>query len=147
HINKTQGVLFIFMRRYDEAISHYKKMREVEPTLIHRNQFSVAVAYGQLGMRAEAVEEFLEDGRTRGYLIPNEVELLREAFRASGWEAYMRMTINLLEEKTKREYISPTILAGLYSLSGGKEPALDWLEKAVNKRDPWTSQIKIQPAY
>ena len=98
-------------------------------------------------MRFDTVEEFLEDGRTRGYLIPNEVELLREAFRASGWKAYMRMAINLLEEKTKREYISPTILAGLYSLSGGKEPALAWLEKAVNIRDPWTSQIKIQPAY
>jgi tetratricopeptide (TPR) repeat protein len=145
--NKTQGVLFIFMRRYDEAINHYKKMREVEPTLIHRNQFSMAVAFAQVGMRAEAVEELLEDGRTRGYLTTNEIELLKEAFRASGWEAYMRMTINLLEEKAKREYISPTILAGLYALSGRKEPALAWLEKAIDIGDPWISLIKIQPAY
>ena len=146
-INKTQGILFLFMRRYDEAIGHYQKMREVEPTLIHRNQFSMSVAYEQVGMRAEAVEEFLEDGRTRGFLMPEEMKALREAFRASGWQGYVRKRIELLEGKAKKEYVPPTTLAGIHALAGEKEPAFAWLNRAVDTRDPWLSLIKIQPAY
>ncbi len=135
------------MRRYDKAISHYQKMREAEPSLIHRNQWSMSVAYEQMGMHAEAVEEFLEDGRTRGFLIPEEMKALREAFRASGWQGYVRKLIGLLERKAKKEYVPPTTLAGIHALAGEKEPAFAWLEKAVDTRDPGISLIKIQPAY
>jgi DNA-binding winged helix-turn-helix (wHTH) protein/TolB-like protein/Tfp pilus assembly protein PilF len=146
-LNKTQGILFLFMRQYDKAISHYQTMREVEPNLIHRNQWSMSVAYEQMGIHAEAVEEFLEDGRIRRYLKPEEIETLRKAFRVSGWQSFSRTRIDLLEEKSKKEYIPPTVLAGLYALSGEKDLAFAWLEKAVDTRDGWIALIKIQPAY
>ncbi len=59
----------------------------------------------------------------------------------------MRMGIDLLEEKAKREYVSPTTLAGLYALSGGNDRAFAWLQEAIDTRDPWLSLIKVQPAY
>lgn len=146
-LNKTQGILFLFMRQYDKAISHYQKMREVEPNLIHRNQWSMSVAYEQMGRQAEAVEEFLEDGRIRKFLKPEEIETLRKAFTVSGWQDYSRMRIDLLEEKSKEEYVPPTLLAGLYALSGEKDLAFAWLEKAFDSRDGWMALLKIQPAY
>lgn len=146
-LNKTQGILFLFMRQYDKAISHYQKMREVEPNLIHRNQWSMSVVFEQKGMHAEAVEEFLEDGRTREYLEPEEIETLRKAFRVSGWQAYSQMRIDLVKEKSKKENVPPTLLAGLYALSGEKDLAFAWLEKAFEARDGWMALLKIQPAY
>ena len=146
-VNKTQGILFLFMRQYDRAIKHYEKIREMEPSAIHRNQWSMSVAYERMGMYAEAVEEFLEDARTRGFLKREEIESLREAFKKSGWQNYLRMRIDLLVEKSKREYVSPTLMAGIYALAGEKDLAFDWLEKAIDSHDGWVSLIKIQPAY
>lgn len=146
-VNKTQGILFLFRRQYDKAIGHYQKMREIEPTAIHRNQWSMSVAYERLGMHAEAVEEFLEDGRLRGFLKLEEIEELRKAFKVSGWGGYVRMRINLLEEKSKKEYLAPTILAGIYALAGERDLAFASLEKAIDSHDAWISLIKIQPAY
>jgi DNA-binding winged helix-turn-helix (wHTH) protein/TolB-like protein len=146
-VNKTQGILLLFMRQYDKAIKHYEKMREMEPSAIHRNQWSMSVAYERMGMHAEAVEEFLEDGRTRGFLKREEIEALREAFKKSGWQSYLRMRIDLLEKKSKRKYVSPTLMAGIYALANEKDLAFAWLEKAIDSHDGWVSLIKIQPAY
>jgi tetratricopeptide (TPR) repeat protein len=145
--NKTQGILFLFMRQYDKAFSHYEKMRLVEPNLIHRNQWSMSVAYEQRGLYAQAVEEFLEDGRTRGYLTFAEIKALSKTFKGSGWQGFVLARIELLERKSKKEYVPPTALAGIHALAGEKDSAFAWLEKAVETRDPWLSLIKIQPAY
>jgi DNA-binding winged helix-turn-helix (wHTH) protein/TolB-like protein len=146
-INKTQGILFLFRRQYDKAIGHYQRMREIEPTLIHRNQWSMSVMYEQLGMHSEAVEQFLEDGRMREFLKPEEIEALRKAFTTSGWQSYVRMRLDLLENKSKKEYVAPTTLGGIYALAGEKDLAFASLEKAIDLHDGWVSLIKIQPAY
>lgn len=147
HLSKTRGILMLFMRQYDEAIRHYQKLREMEPTGIHRNQWSMSVAFEQMGMYSEAVEEFLEDGRTREYLTSQEIESLRELFKTSGWKSFSLKRINMLEEKSKKQYISPTTLAGLYALGEDKDRAFAWLEKAIESHDGWLTLIKIQPAY
>jgi|SRR5687768_1785776 len=146
-VNKAQGVLLLFRRQYDEAISHYQKMREVEPAAIHRNQWTMSIVYERTGLHKEAVEEFLEDGRIRGFLEREEIERLRKAFKELGWRGFERMRINLLEQKSKNEHLPPTLLAGVYALAGEKDAAFAWLEKAVDARDGWVALIKIQPAY
>jgi hypothetical protein len=80
-------------------------------------------------------------------LSPEHIAVLKKAFRTSGWNGYVRKRIDLLEEKSKKEYVSPTTMAGVHALAGEIEPAFAWLEKAIDKRDPWLSLIKIQPAY
>ena len=146
-INKAQGVLLLFRRQYDKAISHYQKIREVDPTSIHRNQWTMSIAYARMGLHREAVEEFLEDGRTRGFLEPEEIDRLRKAFKESGWQAFERMRLNLLREKSKKEELPPTLLAGVYALANQKDEAFAWLEKAIDVRDGWIALIKVQPAY
>lgn len=146
-INKTQGILFLFRRQFDKAISHYQRMRQLEPNLIHRNQWSMSVAYERMGMHTEAVEEFLEDGRIRAFLEPEERELLTTTFRTSGWEHYVRTRIDLLEKKSKNQYVPPATLAGMHALAGDKERALTWLEMAIETHDGWIALVKIHPAY
>jgi hypothetical protein len=57
------------------------------------------------------------------------------------------MRISLLDEKSKKEYISPLKWAVIYALLGEKGPAFVWLEKAVDARNPAISRIKIEPAH
>lgn len=146
-VTKAQGILFLFRRQYDKAIIHYQKIRELEPAAIHRNQWTMSIVYERMGLHREAVEEFLEDGRIRGFLDREESERLRKAFTESGWRGFERMRIDLLEQKSKKENLPPTMLAGLYALAGEKDAAFAWLEKAIDARDGWVALIKIQPAY
>jgi DNA-binding winged helix-turn-helix (wHTH) protein/TolB-like protein/Flp pilus assembly protein TadD len=145
--NKAQGILFLFRRQYDKAFSHYEKMREVEPAAIHRNQWTMSVAYERMGLHKEAVEEFLEDGRIRAFLEREEIERLKKAFKESGWRGFERMRVDLLRQKSKKEYVPPTLMAGIYALAGEKDAAFVWLDKAIDERDGWIALIKIQPAY
>ena len=146
-INKAQGVLLLFRRQYDKAISHYQKIREVDPTSIHRNQWTMSIAYERMGLHKEAVEEFLEDGRMRGFLEREESERLRKAFKESGWRGYERMRIDLLEQKSRKQHLPPTLMAGVYALADDKDAAFSWLDKAIDARDGWVALIKVQPAY
>jgi len=146
-INKAQGILFLFRRQYDKAFSNYQNMREVEPAAIHRNQWTMSVAYERMGLHKEAVEEFLEDGRIRAYLERDEIERLRKTFNESGWRSFELMRIDLLEQKSKKEFVPPTLMAGVYALAGEKDAAFAWLYKAIDARDGWIALIKIQPAY
>jgi tetratricopeptide (TPR) repeat protein len=146
-INNAQGVLFLFRRQYDKAISHYENTRKVEPAAIHRNQWTMSIAYQRMGLHKEAVEEFLEDGRTRAYLEREEIEKLRKTFNESGWRSFEQMRLDLLEQKSKKEDLPPTLMAGVYALAGEKDAAFAWLDKAIDARDGWVALIKIQPAY
>ena len=137
----------LFRRQYDKAISHYQKMRQVDPASIHRNQWTMSLAYERMGLHKEAVEEFLEDGRIRGFLEREESERLRKAFKESGWRGFERMRINLLEQKSKKKHLPPTLLAGVYALADEKDAAFVWLERAIDARDGWVALIKVQPAY
>ena len=145
-ISRERGKLLFYQRQYDNAIKHYQRMREVEPTF-HRTNLDMSMAYQQKGMYGEAVEEFLEQGRTIGFLQAEEILGLREAFQTSGWQGYLRQRLVVADGKPKSLYIPPTIRAGIYGLLGDKDPAFAWLEKGVEERDPEISQIKINPAY
>ena len=101
----------------------------------------------EMGMAEALITKLGKDGRTRAHLEPEEIELLRTTFRTSGWERYVRRRIDLLEKKSKKEYVPPTTLAGIHALAGEKERAFTWLEKAIETHDAWLSLIKIQPAY
>jgi hypothetical protein len=89
----------------------------------------------------------LEDGRTRAYLEREEIERLRKAFNESGWRSFERMRLDLLAQKSKKQDLPPTLMAGLYGLAGEKDAAFAWLNKAIDERDGWIALIKVQPAY
>jgi DNA-binding winged helix-turn-helix (wHTH) protein/TolB-like protein len=145
-ISRARGMLLLYERQYDKAIKHYMRMREVEPES-HRTNMYMSMAYQGKGMYAEAVEEFLEHGRTVGFLKPQEILGLREAFQTSGWQGFLRQKLVVAAEKPKDLYIPANIRAGIYGLLGDKDPAFQWLEKGIEEHDPELSKLKIEPAY
>ena len=58
-INRARGRLLHFMRQYDQAIEHYRKLIELDPS-VGINHWSIAVAYEEKGMYAEAIEAYLK---------------------------------------------------------------------------------------
>jgi len=89
------------MRQYDQAIEHYPKLVELEPS-VGVNHFLLAEAYEQKGMYAEAIEGYAKHNVTRGFLSPKEEERYREIFRASGWQGYAQTVSGDWKRNRKR---------------------------------------------
>ena len=145
-IMRARGMLLLYERQYDKAIKYYLRMREIEPKS-HRTNWYMSMAYQGKGMYAEAVEEFLEHGRTIRFLTPQEILGLREAFQTTGWQGFLRQRLVVANGKPKDFPIPPTIRAGIYALLGDTDHAFEWLEKGLAEHDPEMAKLKIEPAY
>jgi adenylate cyclase len=145
-INRSRGRLLYFMRQYDRAIEQYRKIVELDPS-VGINHWSLAVAYEQKGMYAEAIEGYAAYNGIMGFHSPEEIEQYREIFRASGWQGYVQKTATGLEEKSKKEYASPGTLARVFARADNRDRAFAWLEKAFEARDPSLVQLKIEPLF
>ena len=144
-ISIVKARVFYFMRQYDRSIEQLRKVLEMEPNPVAH--WSLAVAYEQKGMYAEAVEEFLTDFSLQGIAKPEVIEELREAFRTSGWRGYVEKHLAILNEQAKKGYAPPIAIASDYARLGKKNEALTWLEKTVDAHDVGATSLKIEPIW
>ena len=59
----------------------------------------------------------------------------------------MKRLVALQEEQAKRIYIDPAGIAGNYALSGEKDRAFSWLEKAYREKSGGLLGIKSAPPF
>ena len=53
--------------------------------------------------------------------------------------------LNYLKARSKREFVSPDVLAQIYTGLGDKDHAIAWLEKGYEQRSDFTSLLKVLP--
>jgi Flp pilus assembly protein TadD len=132
-MNTDLAFFFYWARRYDEATAQIRSTLELDPN----NAFARSVMGWCLmgkGKIAEARAEFqkattLDD-------LPWYRGSLGYTSAVLGDRAKAEQTLRELEEMSKRRYVSPSNVATVYLGLGEKEKALDWLEKALEDRDP-----------
>ena len=145
-INRSRGRLLFFMRQYDQAIEHYRKIVELDPS-VGSNHWSLARTYELKGMYAEAIEGYAKYNDIIRLFRPEEMQQYREIVRASGWQVFAQKIAADMEEKAKKEYVSPVVMAQDFARADNKDRAFVWLEKALEARDPALVQLKIEPVY
>ena len=105
----------------------------------------LAQTYEQKGMHREAVEEFLKAETLLGG-NQEEIAALRQAFAVSGMRGFRQKQIDLWLERSKRQHVLSSLIAGYYARLGEREQAIQWLEKAYEERDPmWL--LKVDPRW
>jgi TolB-like protein/DNA-binding winged helix-turn-helix (wHTH) protein len=148
-INRARGRLLYFRRQFDQAIPHYQKIIELEPN-VGQNHWAIAQVYAQKEMYAEAVDEFLKAVRPANELRPGQaerIEAARALLRASGWQGFQEKTTAFMEERSKTVYVAPHKIAMGYARQGKIEQSFNWLEKAVEQRDPAVVTVKVEPVF
>jgi TolB-like protein/DNA-binding winged helix-turn-helix (wHTH) protein/Flp pilus assembly protein TadD len=134
-INADVGYVFYCARRYDEAITEYRKALELNPDFPMALQ-GLAQTYVKIGKPNDAVAliarlpDDLKNGCTAGNL---------DGMAGNRDEAKRILASEL--QRAEREYVSPTCMALVYSGLGDTDRALFWLEKSYREHSPDLSSL------
>jgi tetratricopeptide (TPR) repeat protein len=96
-------------------------------------------------MYAEAIAEFQTGVKLSG--SPLMLALLGHAYAASGRTAEAKQVLNDLQQLQDQRYVSPYTVAAIYAGLSDQEQAFKWLERAVEERDIWLMNLKVDPVF
>jgi len=148
-INADIGLTLYFARRYDEAIEQYMKTLEIDPTFILAD-IPLAGAYEQKKMYTEAIERLQTVTVGLSYASirhPVPILSLGHVYAVSGRTDDARNMLELVEEMSKDQYVSPYWMGVISIGLGRKDQALSWLERAFKEHDGSMVFLKVDPVF
>ena len=146
-VEKTIGIaeILYFQKRNEEALAAANKALELD-----RNagfvQWMIGNIYLNKGMLNEAIAQYEKSIPLSGD-SPDERASLAYAYALAGREADARRILDDLKQRSKRQFISPCVLAIVHAGLGEKDEAFEWLERAYSSRDFMLTLLKIEPTY
>jgi DNA-binding winged helix-turn-helix (wHTH) protein/TolB-like protein/Tfp pilus assembly protein PilF len=128
----------------DRAIEQGHKILDLDPTSFPARRY-LGLAYEQKGMYAEAINEFQKGVKLSG--SPLMLALLGHAYAVSGKRSEAQQVLNDLQQLQSQRYVSPYTVAAIYAGLNDQEQAFKWLDKAVDERDIWLMNLKVDPVF
>ena len=138
------GWIYYLSGRNDEAIEQCRKILEMDPNSFPARRY-LGLAYEAKGMYAEAIAEFQRGVQLSG--SPLMLALLGHAYAASGKTAEAKQVLSELQQVKEQRYVSPYTVAAIHAGLGDEEEAFKWLETAVEERDIWLMNLKVDPVF
>jgi TolB-like protein/DNA-binding winged helix-turn-helix (wHTH) protein/Tfp pilus assembly protein PilF len=138
------GWIYYLSGQNDKAIEQCKKILELDPSSFPARRY-LGLAYEGKGMYAEAISEFQTGVKLSG--SPLMLALLGHAYAASGKKTEAQQVLNDLQQLQSQRYVSPYTVAAIYAGLGDQDQAFKWLEKAVEERDIWLMNLKVDPVF
>jgi tetratricopeptide (TPR) repeat protein len=138
-------VLYIYVRRYDEAAEYLRKALTLNPDdfLSH---YALAYAYEGKGLYEEAAAE-----RVKHLTLRQEAELaemFERIYEKEGYQAAVAfLDRKIVDEELRRPRRDPYLLAYTYARLGEKEKAFQWLEQAYEERSPHLTRVRVDPDF
>ena len=130
--------MYIYSRRYEEALAVFDEILAVRPTATYAN-WSRGVVYIHQGRFEEALAEF-NKCISCPWSIGVANALLGETDKAQA------MIDNYLE-RNKTEYVRASFVAIQYAAIGDNDEAFKWLEKAYDDREMWLEWLRSDPLW
>jgi TolB-like protein/DNA-binding winged helix-turn-helix (wHTH) protein len=136
------GRLYIYLRRYDDAIHELRARAEVQPEIdaIH---FYLSEAYWLKGMWKKSEGELETGSRAGGN--PKLAEEERQAFERNGEKGAEEFAVNSVKARARKQYVDSWDIAIAYAFLQDKEQTLKYLEDAYQKHSPYLVFLQKQP--
>ena len=138
------GWIYYLSGKNDKAIEQCRKILELDPSSFPARRY-LGLAYEAKGMYAEAIAEFQTGVKLSG--SPLMLALLGHAYAASGKTAEAKQVLEDLHQLQGQRYVSPYTVAAIYAGLGDQDQAFKWLETAVEVRDIWLMNLKVDPVF
>jgi len=136
--------IYYLAGKSDNAIDQAKKIVDLDPTSFPARRY-LGLAYEQKGMYPEAISEFEKGVKLSG--SPLMLALLGHAYAVSGKRSEAQQVLNDLQQLQSQRYVSPYTVAAIYAGLNDQEQAFKWLDKAVDERDIWLMNLKVDPQF
>jgi len=143
-IRANVGLLLYRARRYNEALEELKKALEFDPSHAATHEY-LGYVYRETGHYEEANAHF----KKAGDLADSPERLIDLAItyaRAGKIEELNKILIDI-KGRSKKEYVSLTLLAAVYGALGERDTAFDLLDKAYAERDSRLTTLKVEPIF
>ena len=138
------GWIYYLSGQNDKAIEQCRKILELDPSSFPARRY-LGLAYEAKGMYPEAIGEFQTGVKLSGSPLMH--ALLGHAYAASGKTAEAKQVLSDLQQIEGQRYVSPYTVAAIYAGLGNDEEAFKWLEVAVEGRDIWLMNLKVDPVF
>jgi DNA-binding winged helix-turn-helix (wHTH) protein/TolB-like protein/Tfp pilus assembly protein PilF len=138
------GWIYYLAGQNDKAIEQCRKILELDPSSFPARRY-LGLAYESKGMYAEAIAEFQTGVKLSG--SPLMLALLGHAYAASGKTAEAKQVLSDLQQLQGQRYVSPYTVAAIHAGLNDQDQAFKWLETAVEERDIWLMNLKVDPVF
>ena len=138
------GWIYYLAGQNDKAIEQCRKILELDPSSFPARRY-LGLAYEAKGMYPEAITEFQTGVKLSGSPLMH--ALLGHAYAASGKTAEAKQVLVDLQQLQGQRYVSPYTVAAIHAGLGDDEQAFKWLETAVQERDIWLMNLKVDPVF
>lgn len=141
-IHNGLGTAFAHARRFDEAIEIFRKAVELDSTVVsHAN---LAETYDTMGRFPECLAEWeVVSSKEPDFIPPALASGLRSGFESSGPPGYWEAWIATEEAARHGAFYVARACAQL----GRIDEAFLWLDRLIDERSSWASQIGQDPVF
>jgi tetratricopeptide (TPR) repeat protein len=139
------GMSQYFARQNEQAVEQCRRAIALDPTS-YWSHMVLGWAHTQTGDFPAAVAGLQQANRLSDN--PQVIASLGHAYALAGRRTEAQKVLKLLEETSRRRYVSPYDVATVYAGLGENEQALLWLEKACEDRTGWLALwVKVDPKF
>ena len=144
-INNYIGDILYWSRRYGQASDQYEKTLDLFPNNAEAH-VRLGMVFVELGKHEDAFVEVQNAiTLTEGFL--DYIARLGYAYAVNGRRDDAISIINELKNQMKQNYISPYLIAAIYSALNERDLAFQWLDKAYETRDVNVIFLKVDPIF
>ncbi len=144
-INAVRGLLYYWMRRYDDAIAQCLKTLEMDPN------YSMAYLYLEWTYSAHGMwEQAIASGEKLVAISgesPVALGFLGSTYAMSGQNEKGAEILGRLDDLSRQRYVSPYYRAMIHMGLNDKDKAFEWLEEAYLERHSFLATLKTAPMY
>ncbi len=142
--NFDVGFILHVARRDDDAMPWFRRVLDMDPSFV-RAHWGLGLALVQKKRYEEAISELRKavELSGRGVVLGS----LGYAYAVAGRRTEALEVVRSLQEGSKGSYVPPAALAIVFAGLADNDQALAWLEKANQERDPWATDLKVQPMF
>ncbi len=136
------GANYLNAKRYDEALVQLQKVLEIDPNYGSAHQF-LSFVY-----EAQGKYDLWLDESEKAASLSHDEDLLavfkaaRVEYKRAGYRAATKRIAEVLEQQSKRVYIDPMNIAGVYATLDDKDKAFFWVEKAFAEKSDYLRILK-----
>jgi tetratricopeptide (TPR) repeat protein len=140
-INANHASILSDMHRYDDALAELNRLIAANPEF--PPYYGVrGLVYWHLGNQDAYVTNAVMGMKKSGR--PERAEAFAAGYQKAKLKGACTALIEVLKNRSQREYVSPYEIAVYYALMGDRDHTFEWLEKAYAERSGRMEDVKVE---